>query len=87
MLKALLEGSPDIGMTSLVRALATRISITVDRINPSNQTDISDLFCSDLPLPVEGGALGQFQALPGRHVVVYGAVAPSWGFWRLPTIK
>ena len=54
----LLEGSPGIGKTSLVQALAARVGVTVVRINLSDQTDISDLFGSDLP--VEGGAPGQF---------------------------
>ena len=54
----LLEGSPGIGKTSLVEALARRIGQPVVRINLSDQTDIGDLFGSDLP--VEGGAVGQF---------------------------
>ena len=54
----LLEGSPGIGKTSLVEALARRLGQPVVRINLSDQTDICDLFGSDLP--VEGGAVGQF---------------------------
>ena len=54
----LLEGSPGIGKTSLVEALAARIHQPVTRINLSDQTDIGELFGSDLP--VEGGAVGQF---------------------------
>ena len=59
----LLEGSPGIGKTSLVQALAARVGVTVVRINLSDQTDISDLFGSDLP--VEGGAPGQFSWVSG----------------------
>jgi midasin len=54
----LLEGSPGIGKTSLVEALAARLRQPVTRINLSDQTDIGELFGSDLP--VEGGAVGQF---------------------------
>ena len=54
----LLEGSPGVGKTSLVTALALVIGQTLSRINLSDQTDLVDLFGSDLP--VEGGAPGQF---------------------------
>jgi len=55
----LLEGSPGIGKTSLVEALAGRLGQNITRINLSDQTDVADLFGSDLP--VEGGKAGQFQ--------------------------
>ena len=54
----LLEGSPGIGKTSLVTALAERVGVPVVRINLSDQTDVSDLFGCDLP--VEGGGAGEF---------------------------
>ena len=54
----LLEGSPGVGKTSLVTALASVVGQTLSRINLSDQTDLIDLFGSDLP--VEGGAPGQF---------------------------
>jgi len=54
----LLEGSPGVGKTSLVTALALVVGQTLSRINLSDQTDLVDLFGSDLP--VEGGAPGQF---------------------------
>lgn len=54
----LLEGSPGVGKTSLVTALASVVGQTLSRINLSDQTDLVDLFGSDLP--VEGGAPGQF---------------------------
>ncbi|XP_077284299.1 midasin [Arctopsyche grandis] len=45
----LLEGSPGVGKTSLVTALAKISGHKVLRINLSDQTDISDLFGADLP--------------------------------------
>lgn len=54
----LLEGSPGVGKTSLVSALANICGYELCRINLSDQTDIIDLFGSDLP--VEGEGPGQF---------------------------
>lgn len=54
----LLEGSPGVGKTSLVSALAKCTGNKLFRVNLSDQTDISDLFGADLP--VEGGTGGQF---------------------------
>ncbi len=54
----LLEGSPGVGKTSLVAALANLSGHQLCRINLSDQTDLVDLFGSDLP--VEGGTPGQF---------------------------
>lgn len=54
----LLEGSPGVGKTSLVSALANACGFELCRINLSDQTDLVDLFGSDLP--VEGGGPGQF---------------------------
>ncbi|XP_032340488.1 LOW QUALITY PROTEIN: midasin [Camelus ferus] len=54
----LLEGSPGVGKTSLVGALAKASGNTLVRINLSEQTDIADLFGADLP--VEGGKGGEF---------------------------
>ncbi|XP_071469317.1 midasin isoform X1 [Marmota flaviventris] len=54
----LLEGSPGVGKTSLVGALAKASGNTLVRINLSEQTDITDLFGGDLP--VEGGKGGEF---------------------------
>ncbi|XP_065904261.1 midasin-like isoform X2 [Dysidea avara] len=48
----LLEGTPGVGKTSLVMALGQASGHHVVRINLSEQTDIGDLFGSDLP--VEG---------------------------------
>ncbi|KAK8847475.1 hypothetical protein IAR55_005333 [Kwoniella newhampshirensis] len=55
----LLEGSPGVGKTSLVSALAAAAGHLLQRINLSDQTDLIDLFGSDLP--VEGGQPGEFQ--------------------------
>ena len=54
----LLEGSPGVGKTSLVTALANISGHELCRINLSDQTDLIDLFGSDLP--VEGGGIGEF---------------------------
>ncbi|CAH1229365.1 MDN1 [Branchiostoma lanceolatum] len=54
----LLEGSPGVGKTSLVAAIAKASEHELVRINLSEQTDVSDLFGADLP--VEGGVGGQF---------------------------
>jgi midasin len=52
----LLEGSPGVGKTSLVAALAEATGHELVRINLSEQTDVSDLFGADLP--VEGSETG-----------------------------
>lgn len=54
----LLEGSPGVGKTSLITALANLSGHALCRINLSDQTDLIDLFGSDLP--VEGGTAGEF---------------------------
>ena len=72
----LLEGSPGVGKTTLVAALAILSGHQLCRINLSDQTDLIDLFGSDLP--VEGGAPGEFawkdaeflQALQEGHWVL-----------------
>lgn len=54
----LLEGSPGVGKTSLIAALANSTNRHLVRLNLSDQTDLMDLFGSDLP--VEGGKPGEF---------------------------
>jgi len=54
----LLEGSPGVGKTSLISNLASVSGRKLVRINLSEQTDLMDLFGSDLP--VEGGSSGEF---------------------------
>ena len=46
----LLEGSPGVGKTSLISALARASGHSLVRINLSEQTDISDLMGGDLPV-------------------------------------
>ncbi|KAL9603891.1 MAG: hypothetical protein Q9219_000829 [cf. Caloplaca sp. 3 TL-2023] len=55
----LVEGNPGVGKTTLVGALAQACGMPLTRINLSDQTDLTDLFGSDVP--VEGGVAGQFQ--------------------------
>jgi midasin len=54
----LLEGSPELGRQALSPLLRRLLAKPLSRINLSDQTDLIDLFGSDLP--VEGGAPGQF---------------------------
>ncbi|KAK5990072.1 Midasin [Cladobotryum mycophilum] len=54
----LLEGSPGVGKTSLVVALAQACGKPLTRINLSDQTDLMDLFGTDVP--VEGEEAGNF---------------------------
>ena len=54
----LLEGNPGVGKTTLVAALARAVGMPLTRINLSEQTDLMDLFGSDVP--VEGGEVGRF---------------------------
>ncbi|KAF2456546.1 hypothetical protein BDY21DRAFT_53522 [Lineolata rhizophorae] len=54
----LLEGNPGVGKTTLVISLAAAIGKPLSRINLSEQTDLMDLFGSDVP--VEGAAAGVF---------------------------
>ena len=54
----LLEGSPGVGKTTLVAALAQAVGIPLTRMNLSEQTDLMDLFGSDVP--VEGADAGLF---------------------------
>ncbi|XP_029647301.1 midasin-like [Octopus sinensis] len=53
----LLEGSPGVGKTSLVAAIAEAAGQELVRINLSEQTDVSDLFGADLPVEGEGSGL------------------------------
>ncbi|KAI1174155.1 hypothetical protein F4777DRAFT_406432 [Nemania sp. FL0916] len=54
----LLEGSPGVGKTTLVSALARACGQPLTRINLSDQTDLMDLFGTDVP--VEGAEAGHF---------------------------
>lgn len=54
----LLEGSPGVGKTTLIHAIARAAGRSLVRINLSEQTDMMDLLGADLPTP--GGGPGQF---------------------------
>lgn len=54
----LLEGSPGVGKTTLVAETAGTIGMPLTRINLSDQTDLMDLFGSDVPL--DGAEAGRF---------------------------
>lgn len=54
----LLEGSPGVGKTSLIAAMARMSNQRLTRINLSEQTDMMDLLGADLPVP--GGGPGEF---------------------------
>ena len=54
----LLEGSPGVGKTSLVSAIAKTTGRDFVRINLSDQTDMMDLLGADLP--IENGSPGDF---------------------------
>ena len=54
----LLEGSPGVGKTALISAIAKVAGRSLTRINLSDQTDLMDLFGADAP--IEGEGLGKF---------------------------
>ncbi|KAG5922809.1 hypothetical protein E4U42_005244, partial [Claviceps africana] len=54
----LLEGSPGVGKTTLVAALSQACGRPLTRINLSDQTDLMDLFGTDVP--IEGEEAGNF---------------------------
>jgi midasin len=54
----LIEGSPGVGKTTLIAALARACGKPLTRINLSEQTDLMDLFGSDVP--VNGAEAGHF---------------------------
>ncbi|OQO11051.1 hypothetical protein B0A48_05306 [Cryoendolithus antarcticus] len=54
----LLEGSPGVGKTALVTAIASTAGVPLTRINLSEQTDLMDLFGSDVP--VQDSEVGTF---------------------------
>jgi len=55
----LLEGNPGVGKTTLITALARACNRPLIRINLSDQTDLMDLFGTDVP--VEGAGAGNFR--------------------------
>jgi MoxR-like ATPase len=59
----LLEGSPGVGKSSLIEALARASGYDLVRINLSEQTDLADLFGQDLPT-ASGRSEGSFSESP-----------------------
>jgi len=59
----LLEGSPGVGKTSLVEALAKASGNNLVRINLSDQSDLADLFGQDLPMPPQPQSQSQEELL------------------------
>ncbi|KAK9429716.1 hypothetical protein V1505DRAFT_393955 [Lipomyces doorenjongii] len=68
----LLEGSPGVGKSSIMIALAAAAGVELTRINLSEQTDLMDLFGADSP--VEGGKSGEFvwRDAPFLHAMQHG---------------
>ena len=54
----LLEGSPGVGKSTIVMALADLAGVPLTRINLSDQTELMDLFGSDVP--IDGAYAGNF---------------------------
>ena len=54
----MLEGDPGVGKTALITAIAEAAGVPLTRLNLSEQTDLMDLFGSDVPL--EGAETGNF---------------------------
>lgn len=54
----LLEGSPGVGKSTIVMALADLAGVPLTRINLSDQTELMDLFGSDIP--IDGAYVGNF---------------------------
>lgn len=54
----LLEGNPGVGKTAIVTSIADLVGKPLTRINLSEQTDLMDLFGSDVPM--EGANAGKF---------------------------
>lgn len=59
----LLEGSPGVGKTSLITAIAAAMGHELIRVNLSEQTEMADLLGADLPAP--DGTSGAFEWAPG----------------------
>ncbi|GAA93514.1 hypothetical protein E5Q_00155 [Mixia osmundae IAM 14324] len=70
----LLEGSPGVGKTSLIQSLAAIAGKPLCRINLSDQTDLADLFGSDLPSSngKAGGPAFAWCTAPFLHAMEHG---------------
>ena len=74
----LLEGTPGVGKTSLITALAQITGNPITRINLSDQTEISDLFGSDLPTSNGNSGMASFSWQDGPFLAALKA-----GHWIL----
>ncbi len=72
----LLEGSPGVGKTTLIQALASVTGHRLVRINLSDQTDMMDLLGTDLP--VDGGGAGGAQFAWSDGVFLSALKAGDW---------
>lgn len=68
----LLEGSPGVGKTSLITAIANVTGNKLTRINLSEQTDLIDLFGSDSPAEGEGSNQFVWRDAPFLHAMQEG---------------
>lgn len=68
----LLEGSPGVGKTSLITAIADVTGHKLTRINLSEQTDLIDLFGSDSPAEGEGTNQFVWRDAPFLHAMQEG---------------
>lgn len=68
----LLEGSPGVGKTSLITAIADVTGHKLTRINLSEQTDLIDLFGSDSPAEGEGSNQFAWRDAPFLHAMQEG---------------
>ncbi|KAL9041364.1 MAG: hypothetical protein Q9214_004136 [Letrouitia sp. 1 TL-2023] len=68
----LIEGNPGVGKTTLVAALADAIGMSLRRINLSDQTDLMDLFGSDVPVEDAGPGHFAWQDAPFLQALVNG---------------
>ncbi|VVT57060.1 uncharacterized protein SAPINGB_P005514 [Magnusiomyces paraingens] len=68
----LLEGSPGVGKTSLITAIAEVTGHKLTRINLSEQTDLIDLFGSDSPAEGEGSNQFVWRDAPFLHAMQEG---------------
>ncbi len=84
----LLEGNPGVGKTTLITALARACGRPLTRINLSDQTDLMDLFGTDVP--VEGAEAGNFrwqnapflEAVQNGSWVLLDVSLPCRWYWR-----
>ncbi|KAI6241255.1 Midasin [Aphelenchoides fujianensis] len=70
----MLEGSPGAGKSSLVKALATLSGYELIRVNLSEETEVSDLFGTDVPITLPDGQVSfEWQDGPVLKAIKEGA--------------